>query len=71
MPNSSMPTSRCSRATLPYLLDVAVHGARGAAARSEAIRRGVNVVAGSVTYAPVAEELGYATADALVALGAA
>ncbi|MBU6201535.1 MAG: alanine dehydrogenase [Acidobacteria bacterium] len=73
MPGAVPQTSTyaLTNATLPYLLDVAVHGARGAAARSEAIRRGVNVVAGSITYAPVAEELGYAAADALVALGAA
>ena len=73
MPGAVPQTSTyaLTNATLPYLLDVAAHGARGAAERSEAIRRGVNVAAGSVTYAPVAAELGYAGADALVALGAA
>jgi alanine dehydrogenase len=73
MPGAVPQTSTyaLTNATLPYLLDVAVHGVRGAAMRSEAILRGVNVVSGSVTYAPVADELGYVAADALVALGAA
>jgi len=73
MPGAVPQTSTyaLTNATLPYVLDVAVHGVHGAALRSDAIRRGVNVVSGAVTYAPVAEELGYSATDALVALGGA
>jgi alanine dehydrogenase len=65
VPNTS--TYALTNATLPYLLDVAVHGAAGAAQRDPAIAAGVNTVAGSVTNAPVAEFLATAHVDPLVA----
>jgi alanine dehydrogenase len=65
VPNTS--TYALTNATLPYLLDVAVHGAAGAAQRDPAIAAGVNTVAGSVTNAPVAEFLASPHVDPLVA----
>jgi alanine dehydrogenase len=61
-------TYALTNATLPYLQDVAVHGAAAAARRDPAIALGVNVVAGAVTNEPVAEFLGVAFVDPLAAL---
>ena len=51
-------THALTSATLPYVLEVAVHGARVAAERDPALAEGVNVVAGQVTNAAVAQALG-------------
>jgi alanine dehydrogenase len=60
-------TYALTNATLPYIQDVAVHGAAGAARRDPAIASGVNTVAGSVTNEPVAEFLGVPFVDPLAA----
>ena len=68
VPNTS--TYALTNATLPYQLEIATHGVRDAARRSNAIALGVNTVAGTVNYEPVARELGYEFVQPLVALGA-
>lgn len=68
VPNTS--TYALTNATLPYQLEIATHGVREAARRSNAIALGVNTVAGTVNYEPVAKELGYEFVAPLVALGA-
>jgi alanine dehydrogenase len=60
-------TYALTNATLPYIQDVALHGAAGAARRDPAMAHGVNTVAGQVTSAPVAEFLGVECADPLTA----
>lgn len=67
VPNTS--TYALTNATLPYQLEVALHGAGGAARRDPGIAKGVNTAAGQVTIAPVAEFLGVPCADPLDALG--
>ncbi|HEV7641252.1 MAG TPA: alanine dehydrogenase, partial [Gaiellaceae bacterium] len=52
-------TRALTNATLPYLELVADHGFERAIARDPALARGVNVIAGQVTSAPVADALGY------------
>jgi len=61
-------TYALTNATLAYQLEVAVHGPAVASERDPALARGVNVAAGHVTNAPVAEFLGVAHVDPLVAL---
>lgn len=63
-------TYALTNATLPYLLDVALHGAAGATRRDPALALGVNTVGGHVTNGPVAEFLGVEMVDPLIALGA-
>jgi alanine dehydrogenase len=58
-------TYALTNATLPYLLDVALHGAIGAARRDPAIAHGVNTVGGRYANAIVAESLGSSAIDAL------
>ena len=58
-------TYALTNATLPYLLDVAVHGALGAARRDPSIAHGLNTVGGAYANAIVAESLGAAAIDAL------
>jgi len=60
-------TYALTNATLPYLLDVAVHGAIGAARRDPAIAHGLNTVGGQYANAVVAESLGATAIDALAA----
>jgi alanine dehydrogenase len=62
-------TYALTNATLPYILDVAVNGAAGAARNDPALALGVNTVAGQVTNAPVAEFLGVAAVDPVAAFG--
>ena len=62
-------TYALTNATLPYILDVALLGAAGAARRDKALALGVNTAAGHVTNAPVAEFLGEPIVHALTALG--
>jgi alanine dehydrogenase len=64
-------TYALTNATLPYVLEVAEHGVAEAVRRDDALRRGVNVVAGTVTNAAVAEALALPPADPLAALGVA
>jgi alanine dehydrogenase len=61
-------TYALTNATLPYQLEVAVHGAAGAVHRDPALVHGVNTVAGQVTNAPVAEALGLDFTDPLSVL---
>src|SRR3954469_15128132 len=68
VPHSS--TYALTNATLPYQLEVALHGAGGASQRDPALVHGVNTVAGQVTNAPVAEALGLAFTEPMVALTA-
>jgi alanine dehydrogenase len=62
-------TYALTNATLPYIHDVAVHGAAGACRRDPAIAFGLNTYRGQVTNAPVADFLGCAAVDPLAALG--
>jgi len=56
VPNTS--THALVNATLPYTLELANRGWKGAVERDPALAEGVNVVHGQVTYAPVAEAHG-------------
>ena len=51
-------TYALTNATLPYVLALAEHGVAGAAARNPGLKLGVNVAAGKVTHAAVAEGVG-------------
>ena len=51
-------TYALTNATLPYQLDLAVHGVRAACGRDQALALGLNTHNGHVTNAPVAEFLG-------------
>jgi alanine dehydrogenase len=61
-------TYALTNATLPYQLEVAVHGAAEASRRNPEIAHGVNTVGGHVTNGPVAEFLGLPCVDPLAAL---
>ncbi|MFM8714904.1 MAG: alanine dehydrogenase, partial [Actinomycetota bacterium] len=61
-------TYALTNATLPYQLNVALHGARGAAAADPAIALGVNTVGGKMTNKPSAEALSLDFVEPLVAL---
>ncbi len=61
-------TYALTNATLPYQLELAVHGTADAARRDPALAHGVNVVAGQITNAPVAEFLGRPFVEPLAAL---
>ena len=63
-------TYALTNATLPYQLEVALHGAGGAAHRDPALAHGFNTVGGQVTNAPVAEFLGLPNVAPLLALEA-
>jgi alanine dehydrogenase len=62
-------TYALTNATLPYQLELALHGAAGAARRDPSVAHGVNVVGGHVTNGPVAEFLGVECVHPLTALG--
>jgi alanine dehydrogenase len=62
-------TYALTNATLPYLLEVASHGAAAAARRDPALALGCNTVAGQVTNEPVAAFLGLPYVEPLDALG--
>src|SRR3954462_15815017 len=64
-------TRALTNATLPYVLHVADAGVAGAARENPGLAKGVNVVAGQVTYQPVAEATGQAFTELFAALGAA
>ena len=61
-------TYALTNATLPYILEVAVHGPLDACRADPALIAGVNTVGGQVTNAPVAEFLGVDFVDPVVAL---
>ena len=61
-------TYALTNATLPYQLQVAVHGARGAAINDSAIALGVNTVGGKLTNKPSAEALSMQFVEPLAAL---
>ena len=61
-------TYALTNATLPYVLEVARHGAEAACRADPALALGCNTVAGQVTNAPVAEFLGLPFVDPLAAL---
>ena len=56
-------TRALTNATLPYVLHVADKGVLGASEENPGLAKGVNVVAGKVTYQPVAEATGQPYAE--------
>jgi alanine dehydrogenase len=62
-------TYALTNATLPYVLALADLGVRGAIERDPGLRSGVNVAAGQVTYAPVAQGTGMTFTAVEEALG--
>jgi len=62
-------TYALTNATLPYVLALAGHGVARAVAADPGLRTGVNVAAGQITYAPVAEAAGLPYVDVDEALG--
>lgn len=61
-------TMALTNATLPYAVQLARHGVRAALEKDEHLRNGLNVHAGQVTHAAVAEALGYEFIAPLTAL---
>jgi alanine dehydrogenase len=61
-------TYALTNATLPYQLDLAVHGVAGACARDAALAFGLNTHNGHITNAPVAEFLDTTFVDPTTAL---
>ncbi len=51
-------TYALTNATMPYVLHLASEGVHGAVAANPGLKLGVNIAAGEVTYAPVAEAVG-------------
>jgi alanine dehydrogenase len=64
-------TYALTNATLPYILHVADEGVAGAARQNPVLAKGVNVVAGKVTYKPVADATGQPYTEVLDALAVA
>jgi alanine dehydrogenase len=64
-------TYALTNATLPYVVRLADEGVARAAHVDPGFARGINVVAGKVTYAPVAEATGHPYAEPLGALSTA
>jgi alanine dehydrogenase len=62
-------TKALTNVTLPYVEAIADRGLAGAVARDPALARGVNVLAGRVTYEAVAEAHGMEYAPLDEALG--
>src|SRR3712207_5565159 len=63
-------TRALTNATLPYVLHVADKGVLGAAQENPGLAKGVSVVAGKVTYQPVAEATGQPYAELFEAMAA-
>ena len=65
-------TYALTNATMPYVIDLANHGVVEAVAANRGLKLGVNVAAGQVTYAPVAEAVGvpYVPVDDVLGLQA-
>ncbi|HEX5801746.1 MAG TPA: alanine dehydrogenase [Azospira sp.] len=72
MPGAVARTSTfaLNNATLPFVLALANQGVRQALRADPYLRTGLNVIAGRLTCAPVAEALGLACSEPAVALGA-
>ena len=66
-------TRALTNVTLPYVEELADHGVLGGDRRDPALARGVNVVAGKITYEAVAEAHGleYTPLDDALAAGVA
>jgi len=64
-------TYALTNATMPYVLELAERGVYAAVAGNPGLRLGVNVVAGQVTYAPVADAVGAPAVDVEDALASA
>jgi alanine dehydrogenase len=62
-------TYALTNATMPYVIHLASAGVHGAVAENPGLKLGVNVAAGQVTYAPVAEAVGVPPLDVDTALG--
>jgi alanine dehydrogenase len=56
-------TYALTNATMPYILELAEHGALAGVARNPGLKLGVNIVAGQVTYRPVAEAVSVPVVD--------
>ncbi|MDQ6817253.1 MAG: alanine dehydrogenase, partial [Actinomycetota bacterium] len=66
-------TYALTNATMPYVIHLATSGVARAVSENSGLKLGVNVAAGQVTYAPVAEAAGLAHVDvdeALASVGA-
>jgi alanine dehydrogenase len=61
-------TYALTNATMPYVVDLATRGVHDAVARNPGLKLGVNVAAGEVTYAPVADAVGAQAVDVDTAL---
>jgi alanine dehydrogenase len=61
-------TRALTNATMPYIVDVADKGVAAAARENPGLAKGVNVVGGKVTYAPVAEATGQEFTELFAAL---
>jgi alanine dehydrogenase len=61
-------TYALTNATLPYQLQVAIHGARGAAVNDSAVALGINTVGGKLTNQPSSEALDIEFVEPLAAL---
>jgi alanine dehydrogenase len=61
-------TYALTNATMPYVVDLATRGVHDAVAANPGLKLGVNVAAGEVTYAPVADAVGVPPVDVDVAL---
>jgi alanine dehydrogenase len=64
-------TLALTHATLPYVLELADKGAKRALLENEGLKSGLNVCAGHITYASLAEDLGYPVQAPEEALGGA
>ncbi|MBA6412940.1 alanine dehydrogenase [Parahaliea sp. F7430] len=64
-------TIALTNATLPYVSRLAKWGVAAAVQEDQHLRKGLNIYAGKVTHAAVAEALGYEYVEPLVALGLA
>jgi alanine dehydrogenase len=61
-------TYALTNATMPYVVDLATRGVHEAVVDNPGLKLGVNVAAGAVTYAPVADAVGVEYVDVDVAL---
>ncbi|HWF24459.1 MAG TPA: alanine dehydrogenase [Solirubrobacteraceae bacterium] len=61
-------TYALTNATMPFVLDLALHGVAGAVAGHPGLGLGVNIVGGQITYAPVADAVGEPVVDVMEAL---
>jgi alanine dehydrogenase len=63
-------TYALTNATMPYIVHLATSGVHGATAENPGLKLGVNIAAGQVTYAPVADAVGVPSAQVDEALAA-